>query len=762
MRITWRRVSLALPGLMLACSLSSNDDSGSSGSSSRNGSNSSGSGGCSPSRSSFDVAERGDVNGAPDDPGFASADAGPPSARPGDPAPTGQAWKPVATDEGCGRMGITWVLVDEMCGDGEGNDDPDAFVAPMFRDGAILDNHLFAVDATHLWSFDVSKADDRARTSLRTGFGTPLAVSTRGSELVMAAGADGLVMVDTTNPASPTRSRSVTLAGKALDVATSGDKAWVAMGSAGLAEVDLASASPAVTHSWPIGGFSAGVAARGNYAYVAACNTFKVVDLSSGQVVSQAWVSNPIVGGRLVAPAKKVTLLGDVAFVAAGQYGAVAIDVSDPTQPSVLGNCTVPGDPAFYASGVRAAAGKLYVAGGEWGILSVDASAPAAACSKLMAKTDPVAVPEPSCTSKPPWEIVPWEKIWSAPPPGKDPIQTLPSGDRVYAFGDARRVGVRAVDVRDALDVTLPVVRRFDEPRTLLGIAATPGRVVTVGPRGGVFTVGQDGSLTRTVTAADATLRADTAVATLGDGRWVAIGPRRLDVEGQGSPLVIDDESSLAVVSGSKVAVASRELETIDLASGKREKPNLVDVAHLPLSVAADSSGIYYAAPEWTASARLANGTNGKIPAHTLFDDASILDESAWRTRLPRRHLLPTNHGLVEVAGVGQYAGVARHDNGAIAKAPLPALTYAAAATDGEHVYLAGIDRGLYRSYLVSVDISGSLPVVRDVESFSGAASSVAAAGGQVFVTDADGVIRTYRTADDGSAKLQATTEVTP
>ena len=109
----------------------------------------------------------------------------------------------------------------------------------MFRDGALVGDHLFAVDATHLWTFDLAKPSALARASLLTGLGTPLAVDRRQSELVLAAGASGLVMVDATNPALPVRSRSVALAGKAFDVQVSGEKAIVAMGAAGIAEVDL-------------------------------------------------------------------------------------------------------------------------------------------------------------------------------------------------------------------------------------------------------------------------------------------------------------------------------------------------------------------------------------------------------------------------------------------------------------------------------------------------------------------------------------------
>ena len=109
---------------------------------------------------------------------------------------------------------------------------------------------------------------------------------------------------------------------------------------------------------------------RGRYAYVAACTTFAVVDLESGAVVGSTWLPKAKQGKRLVAPAKDVEIVGATAYVAAGRAGAVAIDVSDPKAPKIRGNCTHP-EESFWASGVRAEGGKVYVAGGEWGVDTV-------------------------------------------------------------------------------------------------------------------------------------------------------------------------------------------------------------------------------------------------------------------------------------------------------------------------------------------------------------------------------------------------------
>jgi hypothetical protein len=82
------------------------------------------------------------------------------------------AWKPVASDEGCGRSGIRWVLVDEICGDGDGTD-MRSLETPMFRDGAIFGSQMLAVDGTHLWSLDLRDPTRIKRSSLLTGIGQP-------------------------------------------------------------------------------------------------------------------------------------------------------------------------------------------------------------------------------------------------------------------------------------------------------------------------------------------------------------------------------------------------------------------------------------------------------------------------------------------------------------------------------------------------------------------------------------------------------------
>src|SRR5690606_10732708 len=98
----------------------------------------------------------------------------------------------------------------------------------------------------------------------------------------------------------------------------------------------------------------------------------------------------------------------------------------------------------------------------------------------------------------------------------------------------------------------------------------------------------------------------------------------------------------------------------------------------------------------------------------------------------------------VELASLGPSAGLVVHKPSGARRVKVPPFTYAGLTTDADHAYLVGLDRGLYKSYLVTVDLTAKTPRVVSVEAFTGAASGVTAAGGRVFVADADGAIRTY------------------
>jgi hypothetical protein len=694
------------------------------------------------------MGDDGGAFGAPQDPGI-------PGTPPSTPPPTGGKWVGVEVEGDCGRTSIAWVVVDEMCG---ATDDPaylDALRSPMFRDGALIGSSLYTVDATHVWVLDVTDPAAPARQTLTAGLGHPIAVGVHAGRLLIAAGELGLVIADVSVPDDPKPTAVLALPGPALDVTVDGDRALVPMGKQGVAVIDLAptlllpAEPPVLVRTVQSPGFSVGVAAAGNVGFVAACETFAAVDLETGDLIGQKWIP-AFDGDVLVAPAKDVAIVGSTAYVAAGRYGAVALDVTTPAQPAVLGHCTIIDDLAFYASGVRAQSGTLYVAGGEWGILPVDVATPGV-CSGLGA---PLLPPTPTskdvCNPDPPWKVMPWQDVWAPPPPtppvpqaGKDPLQTLPAGDVIYAFGDARRLGVRAVDVRSSA-MELTKLGRYEEPRLVIDLAAGGGRVLAVGPAGGLFVV-DAGELLAPI-AAPAGLADAVAVTMLDDGRWAFATPTELRIE-DAAPIALQTPPPWKGISsaGSQVAVASAEgiwvIDTELGTSSLRSSPR----AELPPAVLARPEAIFMAAPEWPKTLRLEAASSQELASNGVFGAEEILDANLWREGLPRRVLADSQHGVVEIASLGARAGLTVHGSaGPTSKLALPSGTYVDAAAHGDALYLVLADRNLYRSAITTVKLGAGSAEIVEIVSFTGIATAVAADGQRLYVADADRGVRVY------------------
>ena len=486
-----------------------------------------------------------------DDLGSAPLDEGPPGG-PGQAPPTGGKWEGRETTDACGRTSVEWILVDEVCAGTDAADYLEHFRAPILRDGALIGTRLYAVDATHLWVLDVTVANAPVRTALLSGFGQPLAAAVHGERLLLAAGSEGLILADVTEPDAPQRLATIATGGVALDVFVDGDLAYVATGAGGIAVIDLAAAEPEVVRTLDVPGFAAGVAVAGGVAYAAACEAVVAIDAETGVELGSTWFEGAHdEDGRLVAPAKDVVVAGDQLYVAAGRYGAIRVDVSSPASPTIVGNCTLESELGFYASGVRTQEDRLFVAGGEWGILPVELD-PTAACTSWITPELIPAAPDgqpddggeaEECSTEPPWEVVSWEETWLPPvQAGQDPLQTLPVGDVLFAFGDATRIGMRAVDVRLSDDAELTKIGRFDEPRLTTGIAAQGDRVVVLGQRGGVFTRSGATLVREADDVSDARQAVDAGF--LDDGRWVLALPEPKRIQFEDGPTVTLDAST--------------------------------------------------------------------------------------------------------------------------------------------------------------------------------------------------------------------------
>lgn len=695
----------------------------------------------------------------------------PPSTRP----PTGNKWDEIEVEGECGRTTLAYVLVDEVCG---GTDDPGymaAFHAPIMRDGARFGDTLYAADASYLWVLDVADPTSVERRQLLSGFGQPLALASHAGRLLVAAGDEGLLLVDTSVPEAPVRLDTLALPGPALDVYVEADRAYVANGAEGVAVVDLSLGDLSLEKTLEAPGFAAAVAAEAGTVYVAACTTFATIDLETGALLGQTWLEDAEQEGILVAPAKDVALHGGRAFVAAGRFGAVEIDLADLSAPAVVGNCTLQDDLLFYASGVRHDGERLFIAAGEWGVMPVPLSAPLSGCQAIIApELPPPPTGEEACTTEPPWEVLNWQETWlppPAPPPGRDPLQTLPEGGRLWAFGDATRIGLRAIDVRDATDPELAKIGRYAEPRLTEGIAAHGDRVLVAGRAGGLFRTNGAGLLeleSRPAKIADARV-----AAFLGDGRWVLGGPSATEgageiwLEGGSSPITVASElwpGTLATQGGSIFVPLANDLQVIDAANlGSSFRPT-GRTAILPPSVSASASGVLLAAPEWPDALVVAGSSSSPLSPQGAVDSSDFGSVSLWRKGLPRRVLLDGPTGPVEIVSLGGEAGLSVH-GASTSTVMLPPGDYLAGAVHGSHAYALRVDRGRYRTQLVTVALDRSPPAVVASQAFTGNATGAATANGRLYVADGDRGVRVYDLAGGKPTALgvvELAEEVTP
>jgi hypothetical protein len=673
--------------------------------------------------------------GAPDDDGF-DFGYGPPEEG----APTGTRWVEAPLDDGCGRQGRTWVLGDEVCSGTDGDDYMAAFTAPMFRDGVLIGDRLFTVDATHLWVLDVHDPAKVVRTSLISGLGRPLAVEEHDGNLIIASGDAGLVAADVSDPLRPELLGRVLLPGPAMGVDVSDGVAYVAAGEAGLSLVDLGTLTLLETIDVP--GFAASVDVAGGLAYVAACRNLVVVDPEAGVSLGSAWLEDALPEH---APAKDVEVVDQVAFVAAGRYGVVAVDVSDSRRPAVIGNCTIPTELNFYASGVRSDEGYLVVAGGEWGILSLGINSPSTVCSglqipRLMSAPDDGT--EGDCTEVPPWEALDWQELWEPPPPGHDPVQVLPVDGLVYAFGDAMRVGLRAVDIyRFGSGGTLQSVGRYDEPRLVSAVASGGKRVIILGQNQMLLQADEAELLVR---EADLPVTAGTA-AFLPDGRWVVGSGNMLYFEGEEMPVELCCKVEALAVDGTRVAAAhSTGVSIYDTADESTSFMLAPRDAVLPPVLAAYGGKVFFAAPEWEYTLAMED-VPVPLPSHEVFSADEVLDAALWTVSPPRRVLVGSDYGLVEAASIGGRAGLSLHtSSGETRSISLQGGVYVGGAAQGPRVYLLSSDRKAYRSMVVEVAIDGEEPEVTVVESFTGVGTGITVDDGRLYVADADRGMRLY------------------
>jgi hypothetical protein len=248
---------------------------------------------------------------------------------------------------------------------------------PGVAHDAAADGGLYACVAdgrTGLRVVDVlSNPDAPVEVGAYRTLGDALGVAVSGSLAYVAAGEDGLSVMDLTDPANPAQAGSVDTAGYAQAVAVGGTHAYIADGDGGLAVADVTDpADPVLLKQLPLpgSGYAWAVALQGNTAYLA--------DEAEGlQIVNVSNPSNPSLVGSGFKPAGgdavwDVAVAGDYAYLAAGLSGVHVVDISVPTAPHEV--AVIPsGD---WAWAVTLAGGYAYIADIDGGLRIANVATP--------------------------------------------------------------------------------------------------------------------------------------------------------------------------------------------------------------------------------------------------------------------------------------------------------------------------------------------------------------------------------------------------
>jgi len=140
-----------------------------------------------------------------------------------------------------------------------------------------------------------------------------------------AAGSEGLIVIDPSNPEQPVLVRSIAVSGPALDVAVSGHYAYVTTG-AGLRIVDMADPSYPVVGAFDTPGDASGISLWGDFAVIAdgrqGVLTLDVSDPSAPSKVTE-W------SGATRGTALSTLSIGSYVFVAEDLAGAAVYSLSD-------------------------------------------------------------------------------------------------------------------------------------------------------------------------------------------------------------------------------------------------------------------------------------------------------------------------------------------------------------------------------------------------------------------------------------------------
>ena len=179
-----------------------------------------------------------------------------------------------------------------------------------------------------------------------------------GNLAFVADGSAGLQIINVSNPVNPVIVSSVDTPGEAQDVYVSGNLVFIADGATGLQIINASNpAAPIIVGTLDTAGTAKGVAVSGNFAVVADGDPSSAV-----RIINISNPAAPTLAGSVAIPseAKDLDVQGTIAYVAAFTGGFHAVDFSNPASPRIVSS--LPGTAQGFVSRDVVAVGRFALA----------------------------------------------------------------------------------------------------------------------------------------------------------------------------------------------------------------------------------------------------------------------------------------------------------------------------------------------------------------------------------------------------------------
>jgi hypothetical protein len=322
----------------------------------------------------------------------------------------------------------------------------------------------------HLYVVDVTDPDSPSELGNYATRATDVAAD--GSLAYVTAGDDGLLVIDASEPLTPTLVDTLDTPGSAMEVVLAGNQAYVADGTGGLRVIDIADpGNLAEDGSLPTPDSAMDVALLGEQALVACGERgLRVINVSAPASPAEKGAYDPPTAARSVAISGTYAYVGDYYYDPGDTRGALrSIDVSDPANPELAGV----GGLTDRATGLALGTGYAFMSGYYEGMMVADISNPLAPTEVIsyptshlgydiavvgshayLGETKGLYIFDVSTPASP-------VKTGFWPTPGNAISRVAAAGSAVYA--GAGRDGLHILDVSEPMTPTVTGVYTVDE-----------------------------------------------------------------------------------------------------------------------------------------------------------------------------------------------------------------------------------------------------------------------------------------------------------